>query len=67
MEEDINGRQYKGKNISIEEYLNGSQLQWKSDRKQMTLVCLASQFRTELGPAQPQLVLYLTTTFSRLR
>ena len=52
MEDDIEGRTPLLKSILI---LNGSQPQWKSDRKQMALVCLASQFRTELGPAQPQL------------
>ena len=53
MEDDIKGRTPLLKSILI---LNGSQPQWKSDRKQMALVCLASQFLTELGPAQPQLV-----------
>ena len=53
MEDDLNGRQPKGKNISIEEYLDVSRPQWM-DRKQMLL---ASQFCTELGPAQPQLVI----------
>ena len=56
MEDDIEGRTPLLKSILI---LNGSQPQWKSDRKQMALVCLASQFRTELGPAQPQLVFLL--------
>ena len=28
--------------------------------KQMTSACLASQFSTELGPAQPQLVYYIS-------
>ena len=40
----------------MEDYLDGSQPKWKPYRKQMTLACLASQFCTELGPAQPQLV-----------
>ena len=56
MEDDIEGRTPILKSILI---LNGSQPQWKSDRKQMALVCLASQFCTELGPAQPQLVLFV--------
>ena len=53
MEDDLNGRQPQGKNISIEEYLDVSRPQWMPYRKQMIL---ASQFCTELGPAQPQLV-----------
>ena len=64
MEDNLNGirlkwKQPKGKNPSIEEYLIGSQPQWKPHRKQITLACLASQFRTELGPAQPQLLLLI--------
>ena len=44
--------------------LNGRQPQWKTTsrkpyRNQMTLACLSSQFYTELGPAQPQLVISL--------
>ena len=39
-----------------EENPNGSQPLWKPFMKQMTLVGLASQFCTELGTAQPQLV-----------
>ena len=54
MEDAIYGGRSKGNNASIEEYLNLTQ--WKPYRKQMTLVSLASKFRTELGPAQPQLV-----------
>ena len=53
LEDNIKGRTPLLKSILI---LDGSQPQWKSDRKQMALVCLASQFRTELGPAQPQLL-----------
>ena len=53
LEDDIKGRTPLLKSILI---LDGSQPQWKSDRKQMALACLARQFRTELGPAQPQLV-----------
>ena len=44
MEDDLNGRQPQWKTTAMEEDLNGS------------LPCLASQFCTELGPAQPQLV-----------
>ena len=29
MEDDLNGRRHIGKNTFIEEYLNGSQPQWK--------------------------------------
>ena len=56
MEDDIKGRGPQGKNTSMEEYLNGTQPQWKPYRKQMTLAYLASQFCNELGPAQPKLV-----------
>ena len=56
MEDNLKGRGSQGKNTSMEEYLDGSQPQWKPYRNQMTLACLASQFYTELGPAQPQLV-----------
>ena len=56
MEDDLKRRGSQGKNTYMEEYLDGSQPQWKSYRKQMKLACLASQFCTELGPAQPQLV-----------
>ena len=47
---------------SMEDNLNGRQSQWKMTsrnpyRKQMTPACLASKSCTELGPAQPQLVL----------
>ena len=57
MEDNVNGRGSQGKNSSMEEYLDGSQPQWKLYRNQMTLACLATQFYIELGPAQPQLVL----------
>ena len=56
IEDDLNRRQPQGKNIYIEEYLDVSRPQWKPFRKQMTL---ASQFCTELGPAQPQLVFFI--------
>ena len=61
MEDDQNGREPQLKTTSMEDELNGRQSQWKTTsrkpyRKQMTSACLASQFRTELGPAQPQLV-----------
>ena len=46
MEDNLNGRTPLLKSILI---LNRSQPQWKSDRKKMALVCLATQFRTELG------------------
>ena len=60
MEDDFNGRQPQGKNISIEEYLDVSRPQWMPYRKQMIS---ASQFCTELGPAQPQLVYVYSITF----
>ena len=41
MEDNLNGRRHIGKNTSIEEYLNGSQPQWKPYRKLMALVSLA--------------------------
>ena len=50
---DLKGRRPQGRNTSMEEYLNGSRPQWKPYRKQLTLACLASQFCTELAPAQP--------------
>ena len=59
MEDNLKGRGYQGKNTSMEEYLDGSRPQWKPYRNQMTLACLASQFYTELGPAQPQLVIIM--------
>ena len=61
----INGRRFKWNTTSMENDINGRQPQWKTTsrkpyRKQMTSACLVSQFqfRTDLGPAQPQLVLY---------
>ena len=62
MEDDHNERRPQMKTASIEDELNGRRSQWKTTsrkpyRKQMTSACLASQFRTELGPYQPQLVL----------
>ena len=70
MEDDLNGRQSNWKTSSMEDDLKGitpllknilmevNLTQWKPYRKQMTLVSLASKFSSELGPAQPQLVLY---------
>ena len=66
MEDDLKGRGTPGKNTSMEEYLDGSQPQWKSYRKQMTLACLPSQFCTELGPAQPQLVFIILVLVGKL-
>ena len=46
----------------MEDDLNGEKkYQWmitlmEEDLRKMTLACLVSQFCTELGPAQPQLV-----------
>ena len=57
MEDDLNGKQPQLKTISIEENLNGKQSQWKM----ITLACLAGQFCSELGPAQPQLVSFIFT------
>ena len=51
---DLNGRHPQLKMTSMEDDLNGSQPKWKPYR--LTLACLASQFCTDLGPAQPQLV-----------
>ena len=52
MEDDINGRQPHWKRTSIEDDINRRQPLWKMT----TLACLTSQFCTELGPAQAQLV-----------
>ena len=49
-----NSIENKWRITSIEDNFNGRQPQWKMK----TLACLASQFRFELGPAQPQLVFY---------
>ena len=54
MEDNLNGKQYQWKTTSMEDEINVRQPQWKIT----TLACLASQFYSELGPAQPQLVLY---------
>ena len=53
MEDHLNRRQPQWKTTSMKDHINGRQPQWKMT----TLACLASQFRSELGPAQPQLVL----------
>ena len=68
MEDYLNGRQHKWKTnsrrsqwkmTSIEDELNGREPQWKTtaieEALNGSLPCLASQFCTELGPAQPQL------------
>ena len=69
MENDLNGRQPRWKTTSMKDNLNGKQHQLKTTSmadeinvrqpqwKMTTLACLASQFCSELGPAQPQLVL----------
>ena len=64
MKEDLNGRQTQWKTTSMEDNLNGRQSQWnttsrKRYRKQMLSACLASKSCTELGPAQPKLVLFI--------
>ena len=41
----------------MEDDINGRQPQWKMT----TLACLTSQFCSELGPAQPQLVSFIIT------
>ena len=63
MKDDLNGRQTQWKTNSMEDNLNGRQSQWKMPsrkpyRKQMISACLPSKSCTELGPAQPQLVLF---------
>ena len=70
MKDDLNRRQTQWKMTSMEDKLNGRQSQlkmtsWNPYRKQMTPACLASKSCTELGPAQPQLVLvyYVTLSF----
>ena len=50
-EDDLKGRITLCKNMLMEVDLNGS-------LTGLTLACLASQFYTELSPAQPQLVIY---------
>ena len=61
MEDNLNGRQPQWNTTSMEEQISmEDNLQWKKTLKKpyrkMTLACIASQFCTELGPAQPQLV-----------
>ena len=58
MEDDIKRRTPLLKSILI---LNWSQPQWKSDRKQMALVCLASQFCTCTSLFYPFLLEYFHT------
>ena len=65
-EDNLNGRQPWWKTTSMEDSLNGRQSQLKTTsrkpyRKQMTSACLASKSCTELGPAQPQLVVTFVT------
>ena len=55
MEDNLNGRQTIWRTTSMEDDINGRQPQWKMT----TLACLTSQFCSELGPAQPQLVQYI--------
>ena len=52
MEDNLNGRQTIWRTTSMEDDINGRQPQWKMT----ALACLTSQFCSELGPAQPQLV-----------
>ena len=58
----LNGRQAQWKMTSTEDDLNGRKPQWKTTAMEEdlngSLPCLASQFCTELGPAQPQLVFH---------
>ena len=56
MEDELNGRQPQWKTTSIEDNLIGRR-HWK-----MTLACLVSHLCTQLGPAQPQLVIIICTT-----
>ena len=70
MEDDLNGRQPQWKITSMKDHINGRQPRWKTTAmedeinvrqpqwKMTTLAYLASQFCSELGPAQPQLVLF---------
>ena len=62
IEDNLNERRPEWKTKSMEDDLNGRQTQWRTTsrkpyRKQMTSACLASRSCTDLGPAQPQLVL----------
>ena len=62
MEDDLNGRQPQWKMTTMKDDNNGRQPQLKMNqgkpyRKQLTSACRASKSCTELGPAQPQLVL----------
>ena len=72
MEDNLSGRLPQWKTTSLEDYLKEIQPQWKmtsmkkdnlnlNARKpewKTTSICLACQFCTELGPAQPQLVFH---------
>ena len=76
MENDLNVRQLWWKTTSMEDNVSGKQHQWKTNSmeyeinvrqpqsKMTTLVCLASQFCSEFGPAQPQLVQLSIGNFS---
>ena len=55
MENNLNGRQTIWRTTSMEDDINGRQPQWKMT----TLACPTSQFCSELGPAQPQLVIFI--------
>ena len=71
MEGDHNEIQPQMKTTSNEDDLNGRRTQWNTTsrmpyRRQMTSACLASQFHTELGTAQPQLVLSFYWKFCEL-
>ena len=68
IEDDLNGRRLEWKTNSMVDNLNGRHPQWKTTsrkpyRKQMTSARLASKSCSELGPAQPQLVLYFFCQF----
>ena len=52
MKDNLNGRRPQWKTTSMEGNLNGRRTQWKMTSME------ASQFCTELGPAQPQLFVY---------
>ena len=74
IEDDPNGRQPQWKTTPMEDDLNGMKTQWRTtsmeeDLKEalqeaydISLSCLVSQLCTELGPAQPQLVLLALKT-----
>ena len=61
MEDNLHARQPQWKTTSMEDDLHGRWLQWKTSSNG-----LSSQFCTELGPAQPQLVSFIVNIYLQL-